>query len=72
MKRIECFQCGTELEVSPSAQSTMCKRCSAHVDLQDYDIANTLSKNLRTKGRVVLHETGCLLNTDSIAGEAIL
>lgn len=72
MKRIICFQCGMELEVSPAAQSTMCKRCSAHVDLQDYDISNTLSKNLRTKGRVVLQETGCLLNTDSIAGEAIL
>lgn len=72
MKRVICFQCGTELEVSPAAQSTMCKRCSAHVDLQDYDIANTLSKNLRTKGRVVIGETGCLLNTDSIAGEAIL
>ena len=71
-RRIECFQCGTVLEVSRAAQSTMCKRCSAHVDLQDYDITNTLSKNLRTKGRVMIQETGCLLNTDSYAGEAIL
>ena len=38
LKRVICFQCGTELEVPPSAQSTMCKRCSAHVDLQDYRI----------------------------------
>jgi len=72
VKRVVCFQCGTELEVPPSAQSTMCKRCSAHVDLQDYRITATLSKNLRTKGRIVVEPEGCLLNTDSFAGEAVL
>jgi cytoskeletal protein CcmA (bactofilin family) len=50
----------------------MCKRCSAHVDLQDYRITATLSKNLRTKGRIVVEADGCLLNTDSYAGEAVL
>jgi cytoskeletal protein CcmA (bactofilin family) len=50
----------------------MCKRCSAYVDLQDYRITSTLSKNLRTKGRIVVEEEGCLLNTDSCAGEAVL
>ena len=25
-RKISCFECGTELEVSPSAQSTMCKQ----------------------------------------------
>ena len=72
VKRVVCFQCGTELEVPPSAQSTMCKRCSAHVDLQDYRITATLSKNLRTKGRIIVEAEGCLLNTDSYAGEAVL
>lgn len=50
----------------------MCKRCSSHLDLQDYHITSTVSKNFRTKGRFVIDETGCLLNTDSIAGEVIL
>ena len=72
VKHVVCFQCGTALEVSPSAQSSMCKRCSAHVDLQEYRITATLSKNLRTKGRIIVEVEGCLLNTDSYAGEAIL
>jgi len=72
LRRVSCFQCGTELEVSPSAQSTMCKRCSGHVDLRDYEFASTVSKNFKTKGRCVLHEGACLLNTESTFGHAIL
>ncbi|MFM1768854.1 MAG: hypothetical protein RJA22_1383 [Verrucomicrobiota bacterium] len=71
-RRVACFQCGTVLEVSPSAQSTMCKRCSSHVDLRDYDINHTESKNFRTRGRFVLQEGGCLLNTDSVMQDAVI
>ena len=72
MRHVSCFQCGTDLEVPVSAQSTMCKRCSAHVDLRDYEFTATVSKNFKTKGRCVLHEGACLLNTNSIFGHAIL
>ena len=72
LRRVSCFQCGTELEVSPSAQSTMCKRCSDHDDLRDYEFTSTVSKNFKTRGRCVLHEGACLLNTDSTFGHAIL
>lgn len=71
-RQVACFQCGTLLEVSPSAQSTMCKRCSGHVDLRDYNINHTESKNFRTRGKLVLQESGCLLNTDSIFQEAVI
>jgi cytoskeletal protein CcmA (bactofilin family)/endogenous inhibitor of DNA gyrase (YacG/DUF329 family) len=71
-RRVSCFKCGTELDVPVTAQSTMCKRCSSHVDLKDYEIRNTVSKNFKTKGRFSLEQGGCLLNTDSIAGEFIL
>lgn len=71
-RHVSCFQCGTDLAVSTSAQSTMCKRCSAHVDLRDYDLTSTVSKNFKTKGRCVLHEGACLLNTDSVFGHAII
>ena len=50
----------------------MCKRCSSHIDLGDYQITSTVSKNFRTKGRFVVEETGFLLNTDTWAGELIL
>jgi cytoskeletal protein CcmA (bactofilin family) len=71
-RRINCFQCGTDLEVPEAAESTMCKRCSSHVDLRDYSISQTVSKNFRTYGRLVIEEKGYVLNTDSLVGEAVI
>ena len=71
-RRIRCFQCGTDLDVAKAAASTMCKRCSSHVDLADYQIAQTVSKSFRTHGRLVLEEKGHLLNTESLVGEAVV
>src|SRR6266498_1703873 len=48
-RRITCFDCGAELEVAHSAESTMCKRCSSYVDLKDYLIFLAVCKTLRTK-----------------------
>lgn len=58
--------------MAKAAASTMCKRCSSHVDLADYQIAQTVSKSFRTHGRLVLEEKGYLLNTESLVGEAVL
>jgi cytoskeletal protein CcmA (bactofilin family) len=71
-RQVQCFQCGTELDAPMAAASTMCKRCSSHVDLGDYQIAHTVSKNYRTHGRIVVEEKGYLLNTDSLAGDALV
>jgi cytoskeletal protein CcmA (bactofilin family) len=72
VRKVTCFQCGTALEVSPSAQSTMCKRCSSHMDLRDYQITNAVSKNFRTKGRFVIEEGGYVFNTETVAAEAVI
>ena len=72
LKRVTCFDCGTELEVALSAESTMCKRCSRYVDLKDYHIANAVSKNFKTKGAFVLETKGYVFNTEAIVGEAVL
>jgi cytoskeletal protein CcmA (bactofilin family) len=50
----------------------MCKRCSTHIDLRDYQISGTVSKNFKTKGRFVVEESGYLLNTDTWAGELVI
>jgi cytoskeletal protein CcmA (bactofilin family) len=71
-KRVRCFQCGTELEAPKAAASTMCKRCSAYLDLSDYRITQTVSKNFRTHGWLVVEEKGFLLNTESRAAEVVL
>ncbi|HYV31198.1 MAG TPA: polymer-forming cytoskeletal protein [Candidatus Binatia bacterium] len=72
LKRVTCFQCGTQLEVSPSAQSTMCKRCSSHLDLRDYQITSAVSKNFHTRGRFVIEEGGFVFNTESVVAEAVI
>jgi len=71
-RKVICFSCSTELDVPLAAESTMCKRCSSHVDLRDYEITATVSKNYRTHGRLVLEEKGYMMNTDSLVGDAVL
>jgi cytoskeletal protein CcmA (bactofilin family) len=69
---ISCFDCGTALSVSPTAQSTMCKRCSSHVDLADYRITQSVSRNFRTKGTMVVEESGYLFNSETTATHIVI
>ena len=71
-RAIQCFQCWAQLQVAVAAESTMCKKCSSHVDLRDYVVSQTVSKNFRTFGRLVVEEKGYLLNTDSHVGEGVI
>jgi cytoskeletal protein CcmA (bactofilin family)/ribosomal protein S27E len=71
-RQVRCFRCGTELTVSVAATSTLCKRCGSHVDLADYRITQSVSKNFRTHGRLVIEERGCVLNSDALVGEAVV
>lgn len=72
VRHVTCFQCGTDLEVSTSAQSTMCKRCSSHLDLRDYVINSAVSKNFRTHGRFVIEESGYVFNTETFAADVVV
>jgi cytoskeletal protein CcmA (bactofilin family) len=69
---VTCFECRTELEVPASAESTICKRCSAYVDLHDYRITTALAKNFKTKGVFAVELKGCVFNTESIVGDAVI
>jgi len=71
-KQVVCFQCGTTLEVPTTAESTMCKRCSAHVDLRDYNIDHAVSKNFQTHGRFVIEEKGYVFNTEAMVDTAVI
>jgi cytoskeletal protein CcmA (bactofilin family) len=71
-KRVRCFQCGAELDVPVAAASSMCKKCGAHVDLSDYHIRQTVSRNFRTHGRFVIEEKGYVLNADALVGDALI
>ncbi len=72
LRRITCFDCGTELDVAVNAESTMCKRCSSYVDLKDYRIDSAVSKNFKTKGTFVIEPKGYVFNTETIAEHAVI
>ena len=71
-RRVTCFQCDTLLDVAVGAESTMCKRCSSHIDLRDYDINQAVSKNFRTHGTFVVGEKGYVFNTEAEVGDAVI
>lgn len=52
---VECFECKTQQEISSVANSTTCRKCSAHLDLRDYKITTSFSRIIRTHGE--LHVT---------------
>lgn len=69
---LTCYVCGTLLHVPASAKSTMCKRCSTYLDLADHLIAQSVSKNFRTKGTLTIEESGFLFNTETFASRVVL
>ena len=71
-REVTCFQCGTMLAVAAGAESTMSKRCSAHIDLRDYTIHQAVSKNFRTHGSFTVGEKGYVFNTEAEVGDAVI
>jgi cytoskeletal protein CcmA (bactofilin family) len=71
-RRIACFDCAAEFDVPATAQSTMCKKCSTHIDLHDYSIKNAVSKNFKTKGLFVIEPTGYVFNSETRAAKAVI
>jgi cytoskeletal protein CcmA (bactofilin family) len=71
-RHITCFDCHADLEVSASAKSTMCKRCSCYIDLHDYSIAAAVSKNFKTKGSFQIQPAGYVFNSEAIVREAAI
>ncbi len=61
---IECLDCHRKQEVSTAASSTICPQCSAHIDLQDYKIATSFSRTIRTTGEVYVTSKGDLNSTN--------
>src|SRR5262249_9198249 len=58
--------------VSASAQSTMCRKCSRHIDLADYRITSAVSKNFTTHGVFMLETKAYVFNSETRAGDAVI
>ena len=72
LRHITCFECGRDVDVPDSAESTMCKWCSRYLDLHSYSITTAMAKNFKTKGALVIEPKGCIFNTETIAGEVVI
>ena len=49
---IECFDCKAAQQISSAASSTICPKCSKHIDLRDYKITTSFSRSIRTYGQM--------------------
>ena len=69
---IECFDCKATQEVSSAAHSTICPKCSKHIDLRDYKITTSFSRSIRTNGQVHLAAKGDLASSNVICRAALI
>ncbi|MEP7071241.1 MAG: polymer-forming cytoskeletal protein [Verrucomicrobiota bacterium] len=69
---VECLDCHRTQEVSGVATSTICPQCSAHIDLQDYKIATSFSRSIRTTGEVHVTSRGDLNSSNVFCRKALI
>lgn len=63
-KPVRCFDCGHVHEVSVAASSTQCARCSLYISLSNEDIREHYSRNIRTRGDVIIHKKGSVIGCE--------
>ncbi len=68
----DCFECSSCQEVSGTAQSSTCRACGAYIDLQDYKINGSFSRNIQTRGSVYLGAKGDLSSSKIVCSEALI
>jgi cytoskeletal protein CcmA (bactofilin family) len=65
-----CFECPGVREVPKTATSTLCPKCGAYIDLQDYKIAGAYTRSIRTGGRLIITAKGDLISRRAYCGSA--
>jgi cytoskeletal protein CcmA (bactofilin family) len=65
-----CFECPGVREVPKTATSTLCPKCGAYIDLQDYKITGAHTRSIRTGGRLVIAAKGDLISRQAYCGSA--
>lgn len=69
---VHCFDCGATQELNSAATSTICPACSVHMDLRDYKINGSFSRNLRTQGEVHITATGDVSSNHLLCRSAVI
>lgn len=69
---VECFDCKAKQDITSSATSTTCPKCSAHLDLRDYKVTSSFSRAIRTHGEVHVTARGDLSSTNVVCRSAVI
>ncbi len=69
---VRCFECGGEHEVAAAAQSATCRHCGAYVDLQNYKINGSFSREIKTCGSLLVLARADLASSKVICGSATI
>jgi len=69
---VRCFECGGEHEVTAAAQSATCRHCGAYVDLQNYKINGSFSREIKTCGSLLVLARADLASSKVICGSATI
>lgn len=65
-----CFECKGEREVPKSATSTLCPKCGAYIDLQDYKVSGVYNRSIRTGGQLIVSDKCDLITHQVFCGSA--
>lgn len=69
---IDCFDCKATQEISSAATSTICPKCSKHIDLRDYKITTSFSRSIQTHGQIHLTAKGDLSSSNVTCRSALI
>jgi len=59
-RNIRCFSCNHVFPAGSDVESTHCPACGAYVSLRNYEIRESWTRPLQTRGDVVLHKEGVI------------
>lgn len=68
--RINCHRCGASHQVSSHARNTLCPSCNAAIDLCDVVIPSPTSRQIDTRGKLLIARSGSLSSSWIVCGAA--
>lgn len=68
--RIFCHRCGANHHVSPHAQNTLCPTCGACIELGDVILHSATSRQIDTRGKLLIGPSGSLSSSWIVCGSA--
>ncbi len=59
-RQVACFDCDRQFTAGAEAESTQCPGCGGYVSLRNHEIRQSVTRDLRTRGNVIIHREGMI------------